>query len=130
MHVPFVDLSRAEREIHPTITGVIEDVVKNGNFILGPEVEAFEEEFARYCGVKRGVGGGSGTEALFLALRSVGVGPGDEVITAANTFIATFNAISLCGAVPVPVDAEPVYYCLDPERLEAAARYLRAFKRG
>jgi len=120
MHVPFVDLSRAEREIHPTITGVIEDVVKNGNFILGPEVEAFEEEFARYCGVKRGVGVGSGTEALFLALRSVGVGPGDEVITAANTFIATFNAISLCGAVPVPVDAEPVYYCLDPERLEAA----------
>lgn len=120
MRVPFMDLSRVESEIHDLLTAAIDGVVRKGGFILGPEVESFEREFASYCGTQYGIGVSSGTDALFLALRAVGVGEGDEVVTAANTFIATFNAISCCGATPVPVDVDPDYYCIDPDRLAKA----------
>jgi len=95
-------------------------VLAGGRYILGPEVEAFEAEFAAYIGVRFGVGVASGTDALVLALRAAGVGPGDEVVTVSHTAVATVAAIELAGASPVLVDIEPDYYTLDPARLEQA----------
>ena len=95
-------------------------VMDSGRFILGPEVEAFEREFARYVGAAHAVGVASGTDALHLALRAVGVGTGDEVVTVAHTAIATVAAIEMAGAVPVFVDVDPVHFTLDPARVEAA----------
>lgn len=95
-------------------------VLAGGRYILGPEVEAFEAEFAAYVGVRFGVGVASGTDALVLALRAAGVGPGDEVVTVSHTAVATVAAIELAGARPVLVDIEPDYYTLDPARLERA----------
>lgn len=88
--------------------------------VLGEPLREFEEAFARYCGVAYGVGVNSGTDALRLGLLSLGVGPGDEVITTAYTFFATASAIALTGAVPVPVDIDPVTYNIDPDRVAAA----------
>ncbi len=95
-------------------------VLAGGRYILGPEVEAFEAEFAAYVGVRFGIGVASGTDALVLALRAAGVGPGDEVVTVSHTAVATVAAIELAGARPVLVDIEPDYYTLDPARLERA----------
>lgn len=103
-------------EIDAAITRVLE----SGRYILGPEVAAFERELAAYVGVAHGIGVGSGTEALHLALRACGIGPGDEVITVAHTAVATVAAIELAGATPVFADIDPGTYTLDPERLEAA----------
>jgi dTDP-4-amino-4,6-dideoxygalactose transaminase len=103
-------------EIDAAIRGVLE----SGRYILGPEVMAFEQEFAAYLGVAHAVGVGSGTEALHLALRACGIGPGDEVITVAHTAVATVAAIELAGATPVLVDIDARTYTLDPGRLEAA----------
>jgi dTDP-4-amino-4,6-dideoxygalactose transaminase len=118
--VAFVDL-RAQyaglsNELRAAVTGVLEST----DFILGGEVELFEEEFAEFCGVAHAVGLDSGTSALELALRAFGVGPGDEVITAANTFAATALAISYTGATPVLVDVSRATYNMDPALLEAA----------
>ena len=95
-------------------------MLERGRYILGPETGAFEQEFAAYIGAQSALGVGSGTEALHLALRACGIGPGDEVITVSHTAVATVAAIELCGALPVLVDIDPVTYTLDPGRLEPA----------
>ncbi len=102
------------------IDGAVRRVLAGGRYILGPEVEAFEAEFAALIGVRFAVGVASGTDALVLALRAAGVGPGDEVVTVSHTAVATVAAIELAGASPVLVDIEPAYYTLDPAGLEAA----------
>ena len=96
------------------IDAAIARVLSHGRYILGPEVEAFEKEFAEYCEVKHAVGVGSGTEALHVALAALGVTSGDEVITTAHTAVATASAIRLCGATPVYVDIEPGTWTIDP----------------
>lgn len=95
-------------------------VLNSGWYILGQEVKAFEAEFAAYIGVGHGIGVASGTDALQLALRTLGVGPGDEVVTTPHTAVATASAVDLCGATPVFVDIEPETYTLDPAQLESA----------
>lgn len=100
------------------IDGAIQDVLQNGQYILGQETTKLEEEFSHYIGVDYGVGVGSGTEALHLALAACGVSRGDEVITVSHTAVATVAAIELIGAQPVLVDIEPDYYTLNPESLE------------
>ena len=102
------------------IDTAIQRVLTRGRYILGREVASFEAEFAAYVGVGHAVGVGSGTEALHIALRTCGIGPGDEVITVSHTAVATVAAIELCGATPVLVDIEPDYYTMDPARVEAA----------
>lgn len=94
--------------------------LQKGWYILGEEVSTFEAEFASYVGVKHGVGVGSGTDALFLALKACGIGQGDEVITVAHTAVATVSTIEAAGATPVFVDIEPDYFTLDPDKLEPA----------
>lgn len=102
------------------IESAIHRVLESGSYVLGSEVKEFEKEFARYNKVSHAVGVGSGTEALHIALRALGIGPGDEVITTSHTAVATVKAISLSGAKPVFVDIEPQYYTMDPDLLEAA----------
>lgn len=102
------------------IDGVIARVLDGGLYVLGEEVRLFEAEFAAYIGVSQGVGVGSGTEALHLALTALGIGPGDEVITVSHTAVATVAAIELTGASVVFVDIEPQYFTLDPDKLEKA----------
>jgi dTDP-4-amino-4,6-dideoxygalactose transaminase len=92
----------------------------SGWFILGPEVDAFESEFARYCGVKHCIGIGNGLDALHLLLRAYGIGAGDEVLVPSNTFIATWLAVSRCGALPVPVEPRAATHNIDPDELLAA----------
>ncbi len=116
--VPFFDLTRQYKAIEEEILSATKRVFEKGRFILGEEVSAFEEEFARYCGVRYGVGVNSGTDALYLALKAAGIGKGDEVITVANSFIASALAISFTGAKPIFVDIEPETYNLDPNALE------------
>jgi len=116
--VPFLDLTRQYKRIEEEILSAQRRVLEKGRFILGDEVSAFEEEFAHYCGVPYGVGVGSGTDALYLALRAAGIGEGDEVITVSHSFIATAFAISLTGAKPVFVDIDPTIYTMDPNALE------------
>lgn len=112
---------KAQYEAHKTaINEAIGRVLEKGRYILGEEVAAFEHEFALYAGVVHGIGVGSGTEALHLALRACEVGPGDEVVTVSHTAVATVSAIDLAGAIPVLVDIEPAYYTMDPEALERA----------
>ncbi|HUU45437.1 MAG TPA: DegT/DnrJ/EryC1/StrS family aminotransferase [Acidobacteriota bacterium] len=115
MRVPFVDLKAQYATIKDEIDPAIAGVVQKCAFVLGPAVGEFEENFARFCGVKHCVAVNSGTSALHCALTAAGVGPGDEVITAANTFVATCAAISHCGATPVLVDPEPATYNIDPK---------------
>ncbi len=120
MRVPFLDLkaqyASIKDEVTPAIAGVLEDCA----FVLGKRVGEFEENFARYCGAKHCIAVDTGTSALHLALLAAGVKPGDEVITAANTFIATCAAISYTGATPVLVDVDPSTYTIDPELLKKA----------
>ena len=98
--VPFLDLQRIHREIREPLEAAFLRVLDSGWFIMGPEVEAFEAEFAQYCGVQHCVGVGNGLDALHLLLQAYGIGPGDEVLVPANTFIATWLAVSQCGAIP------------------------------
>lgn len=104
------------------IDGAVSRVLESGSYILGKEVEAFEKEFAEYLGVKHAVGVASGTEALELALRACGVGPGDAVVTVSHTAVATAAAIDLCGASPVFADIDDESYTMDPDCLEEAIR--------
>jgi len=120
LRVPFVDLRAQYAAIHDEIDAALRSVVERGAFILGEDVAAFERAFAASCGAREAVGVANGTDALMLALRAVGVGAGDEVITAANTFVATAEAIVHAGAVPVLVDAVPGTYTIDPARAEDA----------
>src|SRR6266508_3088655 len=118
--VPFVDLKAEYLEMKPEIDQAMHQVLDSGWFILGPELEKFESEFAEFCGAKYVVGVGSGTDAIYLALKALGVGPGDEVITVSHSFIATALAITFTGATPVFVDVDPDTYTLDPQCVRAA----------
>lgn len=118
MQIPLVDLRAQYQTIKREIKTALEDVLENMQLFLGPQVQAFEREFAAYCGCSHGVGISSGTDALALALRACNIGPGDEVITVANTFIATVEAIALVGATPVFVDVDPETYTMDTRQLE------------
>lgn len=118
MTIPLVDLQAQYRTIKHEVLPAIERVLDAMHLYLGPEQLAFEREFAAYCGATQGVSVADGTEALSLALRACGIGPGDEVITVANTFIATIEAISVVGAKPVFVDVDPETYLLDWRQLE------------
>ena len=117
MKVPFLDLKTQYESIKDEINEAIQQVLDSCAFAGGPFVEEFEENFAEFCQLKHCVGVGSGTEALWLALLALGVGPGDEVITVPNTFIATAEAISFCGAKPVLVDIDECTYTMDPQKL-------------
>jgi dTDP-4-amino-4,6-dideoxygalactose transaminase len=118
MQIPLVDLQAQYQSIKPEIMAAIEDVLESMQLFLGPQSHAFEHEFAQYCGCQYGVGLSTGTDALTLALRACDIGPGDEVITVANTFIATVEAIALVGATPVFVDVDPGTYTMDWRQLD------------
>jgi dTDP-4-amino-4,6-dideoxygalactose transaminase len=120
MKIPLVDLNAQYADLKDEVNAAIERVLANSSFILGAEVTAFEQAFAPYVGASQAVGVASGTAALHLALLACGVGPNDEVITTAHTFIATAEAISHTGARPVFVDIDPRTYTLDPEQVEDA----------
>jgi dTDP-4-amino-4,6-dideoxygalactose transaminase len=118
--VPFLDLKAHHEPIRDEIRQAIERVIDANAFAGGPFVEAFEKDWAAFCGTRHAIGVGNGTDALWLTLLALGVGPGDEVITVPSTFMATAEAVSFCGARPVFVDIEPVTYTMDPARLERA----------
>jgi len=118
MQIPLVDLQAQYQSIKQEITAAIDGVLQNMQLFLGPQSQAFENEFAQYCGCRYGIGLSTGTDALVLALRACGIGQGDEVITVANTFIATVEAIALSGARPVFVDIDPDTYTMDWRQLD------------
>ncbi len=118
--IPLVDLQRQYRSIEKEVASAVVDVMDRGQFILGENVQAFEQEFARYCGVEHAVGVASGTDALMLCLAALDLNPGDEVITVANTFVATTDSILYCGGKPVLVDADPRTRCMDVSQVHAA----------
>jgi dTDP-4-amino-4,6-dideoxygalactose transaminase len=118
--VPALNLQAQYETIRDEIEPVVRRVIESQMFVLGPEVEAFEGEMARYCGVARGIGCASGTDALILPLMAMGVAPGDEVITTPYSFFATAGSIWRIGARPVFVDIEPDTYNIDPTQLERA----------
>jgi len=118
--IPIYDPRPEIAALRGEIDAAIKRVVDSGRFILGPEVEAFEREVAAYLGVKHAVGLNSGTDALVIGLRALGIGPGDEVITTPFTFFATAEAISLVGATPVFVDIDPRTFNIDPALIPAA----------
>jgi dTDP-4-amino-4,6-dideoxygalactose transaminase len=120
MGVPLCDLRAQYLAIRPDVDAAIERTIARSAFIGGAELQAFEAEFAQYCEAKACVGVGNGTDALYLTLRCLGVGPGDEVITVAHTFIATAETISLTGARPIFVDIREDTMVMDPEALESA----------
>ena len=120
MRVPFLDLKAAHHELRAELEAAFQRVLDSGWFVMGPELEALETEFADYCGVDYCVGVGNGLEALHLLLRAYGIGPGDEVIVPSNTFIATWLAVSQCGATPVPVEPDSETHNIDPLRITAA----------
>jgi dTDP-4-amino-4,6-dideoxygalactose transaminase len=120
MKIPFLDLEAGYLELQPEIDDAIKRVLNSGWYILGSEVEAFEAEFASYCEANYCVGVANGLDALHLSLLALGIKPGDEVIVPSNTYIATWLAVSKCGAIPVPVEPDPLSYNLDPSRIEAA----------
>jgi dTDP-4-amino-4,6-dideoxygalactose transaminase len=118
--VPFLDLKAQNRSIWPELEEALEGVCKNAHFILGPAVDAFEAQFAEYCGAWHCIGLNNGTSALHLALLAAGVGPGDDVITTPHSWVSTAWAISYVGARPVFVDIDPVTYTLDAKLVEPA----------
>jgi dTDP-4-amino-4,6-dideoxygalactose transaminase len=118
--VPFLDFVQPYEELKAELDEAYFRFMRSAWYILGREVEAFEQEFATYCGVKHCVGVGNGLEALHLVLRAYGIGEGDEVIVPSNTYIATWLAVSYAGATPVPVEPDPKTFNLDPGRIEAA----------
>jgi len=118
--VPFLDLNSQHAPLRGEIVDAINEVIDSGAFAGGPFVTQFEDDFAAYCRCRHAVGVGSGTDALWLALLALGVGPGDEVITVPSTFMATAEAITYCGAKPVFVDIDALTYTMDPTLLEDA----------
>lgn len=118
--IPFLDLKAPYLELKEELDAAYRRVMESGWYILGQEVEAFEAEFAAYCGTKHCIGVGNGLEALHLILRAMGIGPGDEVIVPANTYIATWLAVTHVGAIPVPVEPVEQTYNLDPSLIERA----------
>jgi dTDP-4-amino-4,6-dideoxygalactose transaminase len=120
MIVSFLDLKAPYAELKEELDAACQRVMESGWFILGEELRAFEQEFADYCGARHCVGVGNGLEALHLILRALEIGPGDEVIVPANTYIASWLAVSYTGATPIPVEPNGQTYNLEPSRLEAA----------
>ena len=120
MTVPPIDLRAGFVELEAEIMQAVARVCASGKYVLGPEVKAFEREFARFCGVRHCVGVGNGTDALALILRACDIGPGDDVIVPAYTAVATWMAVSMIGATPVGVDVCEDTYNLDPAALDPA----------
>lgn len=120
MSIPAFDLTRQYASIREEVDAAVSRVVESGRFILGEEVEALEAEIAEFCGTEHAVAVASGTDALHLSLRAVGVGSGDEVLVPAFTFIATAEVVAYCGATPVFVDIEPATFSMDPDAASAA----------
>jgi dTDP-4-amino-4,6-dideoxygalactose transaminase len=120
MTVPFLDLKAINLVQQEDIEQAMRRVLQSGWYILGKEVEAFEQAYAGYCGTRHAIGVANGLDAIFLVLKAWGIGPGDEVIVPSNTYIATWLAASHCGATPVPVEPVEGTYNLDPARVEAA----------
>ena len=118
--IPVLDLAPELAEVGSELEAAFRRVVASGHFILGPEVEAFEREVAAYLGVKHAIGVNSGTDALVIALRALGIGPGDEVITSPFTFFATPESVSAVGATPVFVDIDPETFNLRPDLVAKA----------
>ncbi|HIE51175.1 MAG TPA: DegT/DnrJ/EryC1/StrS family aminotransferase [Armatimonadetes bacterium] len=120
MNVPMLNLPAQHAPFQAELEAAVQAVLRGGQFILGKEVAAAEEEIAAYCGARYGIGVASGTDALVLSLRALGIGRGDEVITSTFTYVATAQAITSAGAKPVFVDIDPLTYNLDPAQVEAA----------
>ena len=120
MNIPFLDLGAAYRELQSDIDSAVARSLASGWYIGGPEVEAFEQEFSAYTNAQHCIGVANGLDALHLALRAMDVGPGDEVIVPSNTYIATWLAVSQCGATPVPVEPDALNFNIDPALIEAA----------
>jgi dTDP-4-amino-4,6-dideoxygalactose transaminase len=120
VNIPFLDLGPTYLVSKPGIDAALLRVASSGWFLLGNELAAFEADYARYCGATHCAGVANGLDALHLALRALGVGPGDEVIVPSNTYIATWLAVSQCGATPVPVEPDAATYNIDPTLIEAA----------
>ena len=120
MDIPLVDLKAQYTLIRDEVRDSIERVLNECNFILGDEVRSFEREFAKFCGTEFGIGVGSGTDAIHLAIRAIGLGPGDEALIPANTFIATALGVTYSGATPVPVDVDPATFLMDVPKIESA----------
>ena len=120
LHVPFFDLAPSHEPLTGDILEAVADLLGSGAFTNGPQVAAFEDAFADYCGAAHCVGTASGLDALRLALQALGLEPGAEVLVPAMTFIATFEAVTQAGGVPVPVDVSPADYCIDVAGIEAA----------
>src|SRR5690349_3965353 len=118
--VSFLDVPAVYAELREELDDAAQRVMASGAYILGPEVKAFEREFAAYCGARHAIGVGSGLDALRLILLASGVGPGDEVIVPSNTFIATWLAVSQVGARPVPVEPDPDTHNVTAEAIEPA----------
>ncbi|GIW26547.1 DegT/DnrJ/EryC1/StrS aminotransferase family protein [Meiothermus sp.] len=118
--IPILDLSAEVSELWDELNTAIQQVLRSTQFIMGPEVQQLEQQLAQYLGVKHAIALNSGTDALIIGLRALGIGPGDEVITSPFTFFATAEAISLLGATPVFVDIDPASFNLNPELLKAA----------
>jgi len=118
--IPFLDLGAAYRELASDVDAAVQRVLSSGWYLLGPEVTAFEAEFAAYCGAEHCVALGSGLDAITLSLRAMDIGPGDEVVVPSHTFIATWLGVAATGATPVPVEPDPGTLNLDPARLAAA----------
>lgn len=120
MMIPFLDLKAPYDELHEELDAAYRRVMKSGWYILGKEVEAFEAEFAAFCTVTYCLGVANGLEALHLIIRAYGIGHGDEVLVPANTYIATWLAVTHAGATPVPVEPDEHTYNIDPEKIEQA----------
>lgn len=120
MNVPFLDLTSAYVELKEELDNAYRRVMESGCYILGEEVEAFEQEFAAYCEAKYCIGVGSGLDALHMILCAYGIGPGDEVVVPSNTYIATWLAVTHSGAKPVPVEPDERTYNINPELIEYA----------
>jgi dTDP-4-amino-4,6-dideoxygalactose transaminase len=120
MNVPFLELKPTYDELRGQFDAAYHRVMDSGRYLLGTELESFEEEFGAYCGSKYCVAVGNGLDALHLILKALDVGPGDDVLVPSNTFIATWLAVSYAGATPVPVEPDPVTYNLNPKRIEAS----------
>jgi len=120
MKIPFLDFIGPYEELRAELDEVYGRFMRSTRYILGKEVESFEDEYAAYCGTSYCVGVGNGLDALHLILRALAIGPGQEVIVPSNTYIATWLAVTYAGGIPVPVEPDPRTYNLDPDRIEAA----------
>lgn len=120
MNIPFLDIKAGYIELKSELDAAVVKTLESGRYILGEEVESFEREFAAFCGAKYCVSVGNGLDALHLSLLALKVGPGDEVIVPSNTYIATWLAISQCGATPIPVEPDLITYNIDVKKIEQA----------